>query len=197
MRGPVLQAFDWIVAPKCILTNSCRPVPCNDENIKVVAANLLRIRTSRPWFEETPKSLLVGESGCRLPDHARRIFGRASDVALVHVFRDRNPAGSISASASAHGCRVARSANWDSHGVVATNLIHPRASSWGSAHKNERANCQENDVSIPSFQLARPRLDDIRPLAHEQMQAIAHHRKGHDINPKSKTPRPETPGDPE
>ena len=87
--------------------------------------------------------------------HARRTFGRASDVALLRGFRDRNPARSISASASAHGCRVARSANWDSHRVVADNLIHPRASSWGSSHKNERAICQENDVTIPYFQPAR------------------------------------------
>lgn len=90
--------------------------------------------------------------------HARRTFGRASDVALLRGFRDRNPARSISASASAHGCRVARSANWASHRVVADNLIRPRASSWGSSHKNERANCQENDVSIPYFQLASQRL---------------------------------------
>jgi len=33
----------------------------------------------------------MGESGRRLPEHVRRAFGRASDVPLIHRFRDRNP----------------------------------------------------------------------------------------------------------
>jgi len=33
---------------------------------------------------QTPMSLLMGESGCRLAEHARRAIGRASDVALLH-----------------------------------------------------------------------------------------------------------------
>jgi len=39
---------------------------------------------------QTPMSLLMGESGCRLAKYAQRAFGRASDVALLHRFRDRN-----------------------------------------------------------------------------------------------------------
>ena len=151
VRGPCTLP---IRSSRQMHTDPLRAAPWGDENIKVVAAKLVGHSNSSP-MEETPKSLLVGESGCRLPDHARRTFGRASDVALLHGFRDRNPARSISASASAHGCRVARSANWDSHRVGSYQPHSPTSKARGGLRTKtngliaKKATCQSQVFNWP------------------------------------------------
>jgi len=70
-------------------SNQGLPVECE---FRVAGAIWTAHLVQQTWGQsETPTSLLVGESGCRLFEHARRAVGRASDVALLHRFRDRNP----------------------------------------------------------------------------------------------------------